>query len=304
MKKHLTGLIPATHTPMHSDGRTNLEVIDKQANGFIEAGLSGVFVCGTTGEGYSLTLSERMETVERWQAFARDDFAVIVNVSHLCLEDCKALAAHSQRLGVYAIAIMAPCFYKPASAEDLAAFCAEVAAEAPELPFYYYHLPAFTGVSIEGFDFLMAAKKRIPTLAGMKFTHEDLMDFNQCLNFDGGKFNVLYGHEEMLVSALILGAKGAIGSTYNFAAPLFLRILRAYEAGDVVTARAEQLRAAEMIAVLKRFGGLPAGKAIMKLIGLDCGPSRLPQHTPSDEECKQLRTELERIGFFDYSLRF
>jgi len=289
---------------MHADGRINLDVIEKQAKVFIEAGLRGVFVCGTTGEGYSLTLSERMEIAGRWRAFAQDDFVVIVNVSCLCLEDCKALAAHAQKTGVYAIAVMAPCFFKPASAEDLASFCAEVASQAPDLPFYYYHLPSFTGVNIRASDFLSAAANRVPTLAGMKFTHEDLMDFNRCLTLDGGRFNVLYGHEQMLLSALVLGAKGAIGSTYNFGAPLYLRILKAYEVGDMAAARAEQARAVEMIAVLERFGGLPAGKAIMKMIGLDCGPSRLPQRTPSSDECDQLRVELERIGFFDYCLRF
>jgi N-acetylneuraminate lyase len=304
MKKHLTGLLPAAHTPMHADGRIHLDAIQKQAQVFIEAGLSGAFVCGTTGEGYSLTVAERMEIAEKWQTFARNDFAVIVNVSCLCLDDCKALAAHAQKIGAYAIAVMAPSFYKPASADDLARFCAEVALEAPDLPFYYYHLPSFTGVNILAFDFLSTAAERIPTLAGMKFTHEDLMDFNRCLKFKAGTFDILYGHEQMLLSALALGAKGGIGSTYNFAAPIYLRILKAYESGDMVAARADQARVVEMFAVLERFGVLPAGKAIMKMIGLDCGPSRLPQRPPSDDECDQLRAELERIGFFEYCLRF
>lgn len=304
MKKHLTGLLPAAHTPMHGDGNLNLDVIERQAKAFRASGLSGVFVCGTTGEGYSLTLSERMEVAERWNAFAKDNFVLIVNVSHLCLKDCKALAAHAQKIGAYAIAVMAPCFFKPASAEDLALFCAEVAAGAPQLPFYYYHLPAFTGVDIQGFDFLTAAAERIPTLAGMKFTHKNLMDFNRCLAFEGGRFNVLYGHDEMLLSALILGARGAVGSTYNFAAPLFGRIMAAYEAGDLTAARNEQTRACEMISILEQFGGLPAGKAVMKLVGLDCGPPRLPQRDLSARRCEELREELERIGFFECCLRF
>ena len=304
MKKHLTGLIPAAHTPMHIDGTLNLDGIARQAKAFLAADLTGVFICGTTGEGYSLTLSERMEVAERWNAFAKDNFVMIVNVSHLCLQDCKTLAAHAQKIGAFAIAVMAPCFFKPASAEDLALFCAEIAAEAPQLPFYYYHLPAFTGVNIRGFDFLTAAANRIPTLTGMKFTHKDLMDFNRCLAFDAGRFNVLYGHDEMLLSALILGATGAVGSTYNFAAPLFRRVIAANEAGDITTARTEQARACEMISLLEQFGGLPAGKAVMKMVGLDCGPPRLPQRPLSQRQSEELREGLERIGFFECCLRF
>ncbi len=303
MKGPLTGLIAAAHTPMHADSSINLDPIEKQAQMLAAGGLTGVFICGTTGEGMSLTVSERRQIAERWQAVAPENFPVMVNVSALSLEDCRALAAHAQKIGACAIAAMAPCFFKPASAEDLALFCAEIAAQAPNLPFYYYHIPDMTGVTIPVYGFLTVAGDRIPTLTGVKFTHEDLMDFERCLALEGGRFDMLYGRDQMLLSALVLGAKGAIGTTYNFAAPLFLDIMKAYEAGDIATARAEQARAAEMIEVLEKFGGLPACKAVMKMIGLDCGPPRLPQRTLSDQQFDRLYVELEDIGFPSFCLQ-
>lgn len=302
-REHLTGLIAAPHTPMHADGSVNLDMIEKQAELLAGGAVSGVFICGTTGEGVSLAISERLEVAERWLAVAEEGFPVIVNVGHLCLPDCKVLAAHAQKTGAYAIAAMAPCFFKPASAEELALFCAKIAAAAPELPFYYYHIPALSGVSIPMLDFLNEAADRIPTLAGVKFTYEDLMDFGRCLAFQGGRFNMLFGRDEVLLSALALGARGAVGSTYNFAAPLYQRIMETHKSGDIAIARKEQSRAMELVHVLKKYDVIPAGKSVMRMIGLDCGPVRLPLRTLTDEQCDELHAELERIGFFTYSLR-
>ncbi len=288
---------------MNADGSVNLTAIEKQAALLSEGAVKGAYVCGTTGEATSLTISERMQVAERWLAVAGLDLSVIVNVGHLCLADCKALAAHAQRIGAYAIAAMAPCFLKPATTEDLALFCAEIAAGAPRLPFYYYHIPALTGVNLPVFDFLEKAAERIPTLTGVKFTHEDLMDYGRCLLLRGEKYDMLFGRDEILLSALALGARGAVGTTYNFAAPLYLRIIEAHRAGDMAAAQKEQARAMEMVNVLKNFGVLPAGKAIMKMIGLDCGPVRLPLRTLTNEQSDRLHADLEDIGFFTYCLQ-
>jgi N-acetylneuraminate lyase len=102
----------------------------------------------------------------------------------------------------------------------------------------------------------------------------------------------------MLVAGLSLGARGAIGSTYNFIAPIFNEVIAAVQAGDLAKAQAKQAAANAVIQVFIRFGGLTAGKAIMKMIGLDCGPTRLPLRALSPAREAELRTELERAGFF------
>jgi len=303
MKEHLTGLIAPPFTPTHADGGLNLDGIEPQARALAANGVRGAFVCGTTGESLSLTIAEREQIAERWMAAAPDDFAVIIHVGHTCLADSKALAAHAQKLGVHAIGAMPPCFFRPAALDDLVAWCAEVAAAAPALPFYYYHIPSMTGVDIQVADFLEAAADHIPTLAGAKFTYENLMDFARCVGLHDGRYDMLFGRDEILLSGLVAGAKGAIGTTYNFAAPLFLRVVEAYGAGDIAAARREQARAAEMVSVMLKHGGLPVFKAVMKMIGLDCGPVRLPLRDLTDEQCAALRGQLERIGFFGYCSR-
>ena len=301
MNQHLTGLIAAPFTPMYADGSVDLSRVGQYAASLAANGVRGTFVNGSTGESMSLTIQERELAAEKWVDVAPDALAVIVHVGHTTLADCRRMAAHAQEIGAYAIAAMPPFFFKPATLEDLVAFCAETAAAASKLPFYYYHIPTMTGVNFAMVDFLKTAAGRIPTLAGIKFTYENLMDFGQCVRFDGGRFNLLFGRDEILLSGMIAGAKGAVGSTYSFAAPLYQRIIAAYNAGDLATAQRDQARATDFITIMIRYGGLPAFKAIMGMIGLECGPSRLPMRTLSKERAAQLHAELETMGFFDYA---
>lgn len=296
----LTGLIAAPHTAFRADGELALDAIALQARLLAHNRVNGAFVCGTTGEGASLTGEERRRVVEAWAAAKPPALALIVHVGHSSVGEACALARHAQDSGADAIATIAPSFFRPATANDLVTWCAKVAAAAPRLPFYYYHMPGMTGVTIPAEDFLRAAEARIPTLAGVKFTHENLMDFSRASALGDGKHTMLFGRDEILLSALALGARGAVGSTYNFAAPLYHRIIAAFERGDLEAARRDQARAMEFIDVLGRHGGLAAGKSAMKLIGVDCGPVRTPLRPLTDRDEQSLRDELQRCGFFEY----
>lgn len=300
MQKHLTGLIAATHTPMNSDGSLNLDMISKQAESLVANGVNGTFICGTNGEGLSLTTEERIKIAERWVDEASNNLNIIVHVGHNCISDCQKLASHSQEIGADAIAAVGTSFFRPANADDLVDFCSVVASSAPKLPFYYYHIPALSNVNVNMIDFLRKGKQKIPTLAGVKFSYENLFDLAQCLVYDNGRYDILFGKDEILLSAMILGCKGAVGSTYNFAAPLYHIIMTAFQAGEIESATAEQYRAIEMVAILIKHGGISAGKAIMKMIGIDCGPVRPPLRNLTKEQYDQLYDDLSQAGFFTY----
>ncbi len=301
MHSPLTGLIAAPFTPFLPSGELALTVVPRLAHLLERNGVSGAFICGTTGEGCSLTSEERRQTAEAWRAAASSRLKLIVHAGHLSLKESCALARHAQEIGADAIAAIAPSFFKPSDAADLVEWCRELAAAAPALPFYYYHMPAMTGVKISAAAFLARADGRIPTLAGVKFTDEDLEDFQAARRGAEGRYELLFGRDEILLAGLERGATGAVGSTYNFAAPLFLQIMRAQHGNDLAAAAAGQAKARAFIDVMIRFGGLPAGKAIMKLIGLDCGPTRLPLRALRREQEEELRAALQAIGFFDYA---
>jgi N-acetylneuraminate lyase len=299
----MTGLTAAPFTPMLPDGSLDLRAIEPLAAALASAGVSGVFVCGTTGEWPSLTVDERMQVAQRWKQAAPDSLRVVIHVGALCQADARALAAHAARIGAHAIGALAPCFFRPRGAAELVDFLAPVAAAAPGLPFYYYHIPSLTGVNVSVSELLAAASGRIPTLAGAKFTFENLHDFHRAMRMDDGRYDLLFGRDEILLSALVLGCRGAVGSTYTFAAPLYRKLWSAFDAGDIAQARRLQAAAADIITVMIAHGGLAAGKAMMKLIGLNCGPARAPLFTPGAQQVEALRADLERAGFFEFAVR-
>jgi N-acetylneuraminate lyase len=297
MKSSLTGLIAAPFTAMNPDCSLNLAMIEHQARALAENNVTGAFICGTTGEGLSLTTDERIQIAEKWLSTAPRSLRIIVHVGHQSLNDSRHLAANAERIGACAFAVIAPTFFRVTNLQQLVDYCAQVADAAPSLPFYYYHMPAMTGADFPMHDFLGLASRRIPNLAGIKFTHENLMDFTRCLNFEQGRFNILFGRDEILLAAWAMGATGAVGSTYNYMPAIYIRMLEAFNSGDMETARRFQSMAIQIITVMSRHGGLSAGKTIMKMLGLDCGPVRAPLQNLSPEALESLTRELDRLGF-------
>ncbi len=294
-----TGLIAPPHTPFHADGSLNLDPVERQAEHFLRCGITGVFVAGSTGECQSLTLDERMRLAERWVDVARGTaLKTIMQVGDNCLADARALTEHAGNCGADAIAAHAPCYWRPARLDDLIDFCAAIAESAPAVPFYFYDIPILTHVHFPMVDFLREGAAKIPTLAGLKYTNDDLVGLQQCVQLEDGRFNVLFGFDEILLAGLTLGADGAVGTTYNFAAPLYYRMIEALETGDVSAARRDQAKAVEMIAVLKEFDFAPAAKCVMKMIGIDCGPVRPPLRQFTDEQQTVLFTRLEKLDSF------
>jgi len=293
----LTGLIAAPHTAMNPDGSLNLGAIEKQAARLVADGATGAFICGSTGEGHSLTTGERRQVAERWrEVIGRTPLKLIVHAGHNSLEEAKQLAAHARKIKADAVSVMAPCYFRPATVEDLIDFCAPIAAESPDLPFYFYDIPALTRVELSMLEFLKKADGPIPNLAGIKFTSTNFMSLQECLEFEDGRFNILFGCDEMLLSALALGVPGAVGSTYNYCAPMYHKIIAAYEAGELEAARTLQMKSVKLVQVLLQYGVLAAGKAVMSLVGADCGPVRPPVRRLTDEQKSRLFRQVEALG--------
>ena len=294
----LTGLVTATHTPFDDAGELRLAVVEKQAEHLLQNGVRTVFIGGSTGESHSLTLTERHALAERWSAVARGtSLRLVVHVGSNCLSDARALAGQAERLGIGAISALAPSYFKPRGLDDLVGWCAAIAAAAPGVPFYYYDIPALTGVLFPMPDFLDRAADRIPSLAGIKFTNSDLMAYLRCLRSDGGRFDVPWGIDEHLLAAVALGAGGAVGSSYNFAAPVYHRLLAAMSRGDLAAAREEQFKSVQLIALLGEFGYMAGARALMERLGVPVGPPRPPHSRLTPTKLKELEEALDRLGF-------
>jgi N-acetylneuraminate lyase len=299
----LTGLVAAPHSPFTGEGDLNLRIVEQQAAVLVEGGTSAAFVCGTTGEGASMTTAERGRLARRWVEVCGSTMPVIVQVGHLCAADARALAAQAQEAGAAAVSALSPSFFKPASVGDLVDFCARVASAAPALPFYYYHLPSMTGVALSMVEFMGQARERVPTFAGIKFTHNDWMEYRQCVRLADGSLDILFGRDEMLLAGLAAGAAGAVGSTYNYAAPVYRKMISAFESGNLAPARACQDQSLRLVEVLRRYGEIAAAKAIMEMMGVPVGPPRTPLARLDDSRQQDLFRDLSGLEIFTRPLR-
>lgn len=297
----LVGLINAPFTPFYKDGEVNYEPIAAYADMLVKNGLKGVFINGSSGEGYMLTEEERMKLAERWVEVAPENFKVIVHVGSTCVKSSSRLAEHAQKIGAWGIGAMAPPFPKVNRVEELAKYCEKIACAAPELPFYFYHIPAFNGAYLSMLAFLETVDGRIPNFAGIKYTYESLYEYNQCRLYKNGKFDMLHGQDETILPCLAMGgAQGGIGGTTNYNGCNLVGIIDAWNAGDLEKARELQNFSQEVINVICHFrGNIVGGKRIMKLIGLDLGDNRIPFQNMTDEEESRMKAELEAIHFFD-----
>ncbi|HWZ34909.1 MAG TPA: dihydrodipicolinate synthase family protein [Mucilaginibacter sp.] len=297
--EHLQGLIAAPFTPMNDNGDINVAAIPEYYEFLKTNGVRGAFICGSTGEGVSMTMEEKKAVTEAWAACTAGDknFKVMTLVGGNSVADCKDLAKHARENGIYAISFTSPSYFKPADVALLAQMCAEIAAVVPDMPFYYYHVPVLTNVSFLMIDLLKEISDKIPNFAGVKYTHEDFMDFSSCLRYKNGQYDMLWGRDENMLPALSLGAKGAVGSTFNYAAPLYHDLISAFEDNNLEEARRLQQKAIDMISLLGKYGGLPVGKSYMKLAGVDCGGFRLPFRNMSQEQFGNFKLDVAKLNF-------
>lgn len=296
----LTGLFAATYTPLKSDGELNLEAVAAMVDFLLSQQLNGLYVCGSTGEGMSLSTAERKAVTREYCQAANKKVPVIAQVGHNCLSEACELARDAQQAGVDVISATCPSYFKIDNVDLLIDCMAPIAAAAPELPFYYYHIPVLTGSQIDMVEFLQKGSARIPNLVGLKYTATALHEYQQCKDLDQGRFDVLWGCDEMLLGALATGAQGAIGSTYNIAAPLNHALISAFEAGNLKEARRLQTLSIRMIRLLQNYPFHPAMKVVLGLLGQACGPCRLPLPQLSQADAASIEKELSQFDFFNW----
>ncbi|EHV9142462.1 dihydrodipicolinate synthase family protein [Salmonella enterica] len=292
----LTGLIAAPHTPFNADGSVNYAVIDQIVVHLIGQGVKGVYICGTTGEGIHCSVDERKKIAERWVSASEGKLSITLHTGALSIADSLELSHHAETLDIFATSVIGPCFFKPGNVDDLVEYCRIIAQAAPSKGFYYYH-SGMSGLSLDMEQFLLTAADRIPNLSGMKFNSGDMYEYQRCVRVNNGQFDIPFGVDEFLPAGLACGAIGAVGSTYNYAAPLYHRLIDSFNRGDQQDVTACMDKVIAIIRVLVQYGGVAAGKVAMQLHGIDVGDPRRPLR-PMTEQQKQDALQAFRTADF------
>lgn len=295
----IDGLVTATHTPMNEKGELKLEVINEYYTFLKRNNIKGIFLNGSTSEGYHLTTNERKLSLEAWSdAIKDDDFKLFVFVGHLATRDACDLAEHASSLqNVYGISATAPFYQKPATVDLLVDVCAEIASFTATKSFYYYHIPVLTNVNVPITELLKKAEARISNLKGVKYTHNDLEEYLVASSLSNGKFEMMAGIDEIALASRAFGARGYIGSTYNFMAPLYYMMFDRFDKGEFIEAKNLQLKAIEIIRIIASYGFISACKFIMKEKGINNGFVRLLSKQISESEKSELMSKLRKLDF-------
>lgn len=295
----------AVYTPMKAGGlELDLDIIPAYVDFIAKRNITNIMPAGSNGESLSLSLAERKALAEAWATAApKRGLHLYMHIGSESLVDSIELAKHAAATdGVSGILAMTPVYFKP-TVQTLHDFLASVAHAAPQMPFWFYHFPDDTGVLPgQAHKFLEMADRsgKMPNLMGIKYTDYNLMDFQRCTQVGHPmKYNMLYGRDEQAFAALELGADAAVTSTAQYA-PSLREMVALYKKGDKKGAKAKQEENAKLCSMFGDFeGDQNIQKNIMKMAGLDVGPSRLPKRDLNPTEYAEFASQLHKAGLID-----
>ncbi|MGH9848928.1 MAG: dihydrodipicolinate synthase family protein [Blastocatellia bacterium] len=277
MMTKFQGILPAVITPFDAEGRFRADAFERLLERCYAAGVDGVYVCGQTGEGLQQSSEQRKRVAEVAMKCSPKDKTIIVHTGAMSTAEAVELTKHSARIGARAVSALPPIGNY--SFVEIKAYYTAIAA-ASDLPLLIYYFPAYAP-SVNSLD-LVLELCAIPNVCGLKFTANDLFLLSEVKKSGA---TVFYGTDEMLIAGLAMGADGGIGSFYNVAPELFVRLWALTRKGAWEEARAVQQQINEMIAIGLRFPVHPAVKAMVARRGIDCGKCLPPRRglTAEDE---------------------
>lgn len=291
----LKGIIPPLVTPLHPDGALNLEAVPVLVEHVLRGGVHGVFVAGSQGEAYALTLDERARLLDAVLVAVNGRVPVIAGTGAITTRDAITFTQAADRAGVDAVSVITPYFISP-SQQELYAYYMDVAA-ATTLPMLAYSNPIRTGNVRLVPSTLARLATDIPHLVGVKESSADLVETAAILRICPDGFRVFVGRDSLVYAGLCYGAVGGVGLAMNILPDVAVALYDAFQAGDHARARAIQQRLSILRDGLPRFGTYPLYvKEALALMGLPAGPARRPVLPLSDEERAGLRDLLRSVG--------
>lgn len=289
--KKFDGIYTALVTPFDQKGSINSGAVQRLVERNIKQGVSGFYVCGSTGESYLLTKEERKYLLEAVCEAAGNDADILVNVGMFSTDYAIELAKHAEKQGVKAVSSVPP-FYFPFTMEEYVEYYSDLA-DSADVPVLLYNIPAMSSVTFADDDLkrLLANEK----IMGIKHTSYDLFQLQQLIHQYPEK-NFFIGHDEIFLSALAVGALAGIGSTYNIMAGKFIKIRELFMQGKTKEAAEVQNEVNNVVSALCRVGIFKGIKEILKMQGIDCGYCRKPFKKLDDTQRAFLLETAERNG--------
>lgn len=284
--KEITGVIPALLTPFDKEENLDEKGLRALISKLIGEGVNGLYLTGSTGEGFLMDLNERKRAVEIAMDEVKGRVPVIVHVGAIATKLSVDLTRHANEAGADAISSVPP-FYFRFSEEEIISYY-KALAEASPLPMIVYNIPL---AGLMGYSTLKKLAA-IPGVKGIKYTASTHYEITQLKNDIGKDFMVYSGADEMALSGLLAGADGLIGSTYNAIPDTFLEIYSLFKAGKLEEANVVMKEGVAVIMQMLTYGSLMSLlKAINRWSGVPAGYSRKPFTNFTEEKEEEIKKD-------------
>ena len=299
-KAKYQGIIPAFYACYDEGGEVSGERVEALASYFVEKGVKGLYVGGSSGECIYQSVEERKLTLEHVMKVAGGKLTVIAHVACNNTKDRQILAAHAESLGVDAIAAIPPIYFHLAE-HAIAQYWNDISSAAPNTDFVIYNIPQLAGVALT--MPLFREMRKNPRVRAVKNSSVPVTDIQMFKMEGGDDFVVFNGPDEQLISGLAIGADGGIGGTYGVMPELYIKMMELFKAGNMETAMRLQDDVDRIIyAMCGCHGNL---YAVMKEIlkrrtGIDIGSVRKPMPGLIEEDMPQVE---KCAGMIDDAVR-
>ena len=286
------GVCTALVTPFAKDGSLNIAMATELLRRQEENGVRAVVLSGTTGESPTLSPEEKLRLFRLGREVLSPGTLVIAGTGSNHTAKAVELSRQAEKIGVDALLVVSP-YYNKATPEGLIAHYTKIA-QAVDLPVILYNVPSRTGIDIP--VEVYARLCQIPNIVGVKEASGNLPKIARIRQVCGPDFAIWSGNDDSIVPTLSLGGQGVISVLSNLCPEETVALVDAGLRGDFKTAGAMQCRLMPLIDVLfRRVNPIPI-KAAMDLVGLDCGPCRLPLTALPPEEKRELGRIMENCG--------
>ena len=289
--RKVRGLFTAIITPFDGRGRVDAEALSRLVRFQISKGTEGIYACGTTGLGPMLGIDERKSVAEAVLGASRGRVPVVVQVGCADTPSTVTLARHAEREGADAVASLTPYYYKPGERAVVKHF--ESVSTSVELPLLAYHIPQFTGNSLQ--PETVASMAKDGTLSGIKDSSRDFLQLLDLIGAVPDDFVVMNGTEEYGLFAIMSGADGLVSGGASAMPELFKSMVSAERRGDHRSALEAQ-RKVQLMKDLVKAGPISAYYAILRERGIDCGVPRPPFLPTKGADAKRVVTGLKALG--------
>ncbi len=286
------GIIPAFYACYDENNNISKDATKKLARFYADKGVQGLYVGGSSGEGFLLTVEERKEMLEAVMEEVGSELKIIVHVGAAATRDSMELAKHAEKVGAHALSAV-PNVYYGLPERSIELHWKNIM-DSADLPFIIYNIPQTTGYNLS--LNLLRRMLSYPKIVGIKNSSMSTYDIQKFKAVGGNDFLVFNGPDEQYISGRIMGADAGIGGTYGVMPELFLKAEEYFAKGNIEKAQEVQYAINEIINELLSFPSLyGAAKEILKLRGINIGTTRLPLEPISDEDKPRVKELCEKI---------